>query len=925
MARGRHRPRRRRRPREHRRPGGQLRVLDRLVGRGALAALLLVALVAGLPWGLCRYAWWPLPDHIWAGREAAASLTAPLRASLLHKVVACTLWATWLVCVGGVLRAAGEGLRRAAGGRRPAGAGGPLKVMAAALLGAAALALLPSRGPQAHLAAQKRQITAGAPGDAAPPPEGQDGSDAAAPRENNRAAVVRPPRNGVHDSLWRIADRHLHDGDRWPEIYALNYGRRQADGHALRDPGLIRPGWVLRLPAPRPDPGDEPERGHPPAPPTRPAPPSKGAGTPPSPVTPSSPSPQPPSDTGLHLPEGVFIGAGTATVLAAALLLARRRRRVRSRPGRSAQQAARFAPVIRALRQAGEQHPPRTAAAADPAKAPRLPAAPAGEAAGDIGRDDPEGARITRATPHARVLGVKDGQDLAWDLARSRGLGLVGPGAPDAARALLIDLLSQPRPEGAAEAELVMTAPDAERLLGRHAAEAPSRRLHLVADLPRALQLLETELLSRTRARSGDGTALVPSTGTSQIVLIAAVPAEEQRRLQAILDNGSALGLAGVLIGQWRAGGTLRIRRDGTVGAASPSHAETFAGARLFTVPPEPAAAILDLLAEAAPEQSGKRQSDQDTNTAHTEPEPRTDTPEGPPPPPDAHKEEAPAARTPSTTAPPEDTEPDRRSRRPDQPIRIGLLGRIAITYRAPGAGQGTDITSGLAPKQRELLAYLAVHRDGVQREALTAAIWPQAPYARPSNAFHATLSQLRRSLRQATHGVVLDIVRRADKRYRLDEQQVSADLWELKDEVQAARTSENQDERQAALRRVIGLYTGDFTNEVAGEWQEEPRESLRREYLDSVSALVRLVRDTDPNRALDLLEQARERDRYNEALYRDIARIQAQLQEHDAIPRTLELLKRSLAELDQLPSAVTLRHFEALQAPGQWNNSPSP
>ncbi|WP_235487645.1 LysM peptidoglycan-binding domain-containing protein, partial [Frankia sp. AvcI1] len=56
------------------------------------------------------------------------------------------------------------------------------------------------------------------------------------------------PANGVYDSLWRIADRCLGDGARWPQIWALNHGVVQADGRALTQPGLIRPGWVLRLP-----------------------------------------------------------------------------------------------------------------------------------------------------------------------------------------------------------------------------------------------------------------------------------------------------------------------------------------------------------------------------------------------------------------------------------------------------------------------------------------------------------------------------------------------------------------------------------------------------------------------------------------------------------------------------------------------------
>ncbi|MGW6054447.1 hypothetical protein [Streptomyces sp. NPDC055189] len=925
MARGRHRPGRRRHRREHGTLSAQLAARVELFVRGTLAALLLVALVAGLPWGLCRYVGWPLPDHLPAGREAAASLTAPLNASLLLKVLACVLWATWLAFLGGVLRTAVEGLRRATGGHRPAVAGGPLTVLAAALLGAAALALLPGRVPQASLAAPKRQITADAPSTSLRLPRAeQDGSNPAAPWEKDTTALVRPPLNGVHDSLWRIADRHLDDGGRWPEIYALNYGRRQADGHALIDPGLIRPGWVLRLPAPRPDPGDDPGRGHPPVPPSRPAPPSGGTETPTSPSTPSSAAPQPPGGSGLDLPEGVFIGAGTAAVIAAALLFARRRRRVRYRPGSGAREDLRLAPVIRALRRASAQP---AGSEGRPARTPQAAAAATGAGAGRPGRDAVGCGRARRAAQATtRVLGVKDGQDLAWDLARSRGLGLTGPGALDATRALLLSLMAERPGEGAAEVELLMGAGEAQRLLGRRTAGAAGRRLRIVADLPQALQLMETEILSRTRARSEDATAAGPARVTPQIVLIAVVPAEEERRVQAILDSGAALGMAGILIGQWRPGGTLRVRDDGTVGAASPAHAQAFAGARLFTVPPEPAAAILDLLLEAAAEESATHPFGQDPRASPSVPPPRAADSRQPPAPPGAGEQRAAGAAEDRAPALRGDANPVRRSGDGDRLIRICVLGRVTVTYRAPGGAQPADVTGMMPPKQRELLAHLALQREGARREKLTAAIWPDAPYTRPFNAFHATLSQLRRVLRTTTHGVITGITWRDDTRYGLDERQVSVDLWELKDALRAARTQEGEGGRQAALRQVVDRYAGDFADDVAGEWAEAPRENLRREYLDAVSALVRVLRGTDPDRALDLLEQARERDRYNEAIYRDIARVQAQLEEYDAIPRTLELLKRALAELDQLPGAATLTHFEMLEAGGRPDNrTPEP
>ena len=64
-----------------------------------------------------------------------------------------------------------------------------------------------------------------------------------APASPGGTVVVAPG-----DSLWKLAQAHLGDGDRYPEIFELNAGVLQPDGRALTEPRLIRPGWVLALP-----------------------------------------------------------------------------------------------------------------------------------------------------------------------------------------------------------------------------------------------------------------------------------------------------------------------------------------------------------------------------------------------------------------------------------------------------------------------------------------------------------------------------------------------------------------------------------------------------------------------------------------------------------------------------------------------------
>jgi DNA-binding SARP family transcriptional activator len=51
------------------------------------------------------------------------------------------------------------------------------------------------------------------------------------------------------ESLWSIAEAELGDARRWPEIHEANEGRTFEDGRTLDDPNLIWPGWDLLLPS----------------------------------------------------------------------------------------------------------------------------------------------------------------------------------------------------------------------------------------------------------------------------------------------------------------------------------------------------------------------------------------------------------------------------------------------------------------------------------------------------------------------------------------------------------------------------------------------------------------------------------------------------------------------------------------------------
>ena len=67
---------------------------------------------------------------------------------------------------------------------------------------------------------------------------------------------VQPPEGRHYDTMWGIAERYLGDGMRYKEIVRLNKGGSHSPTIAtLKNPDLIYPGWILKLPADAEGPG----------------------------------------------------------------------------------------------------------------------------------------------------------------------------------------------------------------------------------------------------------------------------------------------------------------------------------------------------------------------------------------------------------------------------------------------------------------------------------------------------------------------------------------------------------------------------------------------------------------------------------------------------------------------------------------------
>lgn len=237
-----------------------------------LAFIALLVLVVGVPGALAVQVGWPLPSGApkldWLQQE----ITVQTFLNVLT-VIVWLAWAQFTACVLVEAKAALSGVGLA--GRVPGA--GPSQLLArqlvAALLlvGATAASLTPGLSQLGHglegnqkgtvaaaqqtpgLFAQQQEQAAGTAAALA-----EQAAQAAAHADTGAASVrdggtkyyrIQPPEGRHHDSLWEIAQRHLGDGRRYKEIYELNKDRVQPDGSRLSEASLIRPGWIMEMPA----------------------------------------------------------------------------------------------------------------------------------------------------------------------------------------------------------------------------------------------------------------------------------------------------------------------------------------------------------------------------------------------------------------------------------------------------------------------------------------------------------------------------------------------------------------------------------------------------------------------------------------------------------------------------------------------------
>ena len=547
---------------------------------------------------------------------------------------------------------------------------------------------------------------------------------------------------------------------------------------------------------------------------------------------------------------------------------------------------------------------------------------PRGETAG--GEPAPTLLALT-GPPTAAVMA-----EAAW----SGGVGLIGPGAAGAARAVLARLLTGSGPMGG----LVFTTEETvAELLPAGAAEGFSMipGVTVFATTAAALTAVEAELLGRNRRLDDAGVdtltdyrRLPDGEPVPAVLLLSHAPSTPglTARAAAGLTLGRDREVGAVWLGSWPPA-TITVS---TTGALALTDTGSPVGQAENLLPADTA----DLLAALLP---GVRDAldvlDPTTLATHIDHEST------------AVDEDGADAAAAVLVELPAESDGDRWGLAGDAVLEVAVLGRVRVTVA--GGGEVT----GLRAKVRELLALLAVHPDGLSTDQISEALWPEAPPGRASNRLSPILAQTRRLLREAAHlngdpatdpqqdqdsnshsASAVDLVPLTDGRYRLHPVLLDTDYRRFTAGLAAAADAGNDsgdgdESYRAALQAAANSYRGEPFDGADYSWAEPIRESLRRQATDALAALAESLTpdnhsdkdpgarsrgqldrpEMDPVEALTALERAIEVDPYNEELYRRIMRLHGGAGRRDAVRRTMRLLEARLLDLDTDPDPATL------------------
>lgn len=389
-------------------------------------------------------------------------------------------------------------------------------------------------------------------------------------------------------------------------------------------------------------------------------------------------------------------------------------------------------------------------------------------------------------------------------------------------------------------------------------------RVTVARTLDEAIGLVHAESVGRIRAEE-DGLSQRDARG----VWLCARADAQQARLRSLFEEAAEHGVHAVLLGYWPFGLSLTVDDDGRV-LSAPSTAEQLTGSYLTTLPLETGPAETSSVEDTAPESALA-----DPALSETDPAPA-------------------------------------RAENADAYPQLTILGPEGI--KADGAE-----LPGLLERRFswEVATYLACHPEGAAADTIIEELWPNEPLMSARKRFTDAVYHLRKALRSASCQPHEKFVLLRMNRYRLDESQLSVDLWEFESVILASRSATDDRERLGLLRRAAELYRGEFAYVGDGLWAESFRHDLRRKAVGALDEAASLVESDNPSMAITMLEDAGRITPWAEEVDRHIMRIYQRLGRADDARNVYETLRERLRRLGEEPGAETRELLQGIVVTG--------
>lgn len=214
------------------------------------------------------------------------------------------------------------------------------------------------------------------------------------------------------------------------------------------------------------------------------------------------------------------------------------------------------------------------------------------------------------------------------------------------------------------------------------------------------------------------------------------------------------------------------------------------------------------------------------------------------------------------------------------RPPSIALLGPLEIAA-------SKRRRRGLRSHTQQLLAYLALHREGATLDELIAAFLPDVDEDKARQRLWEWVSDARAHLGEA--------ILRENEHYRLDREAVAVDLDQFEELLARARTGAGA-ERERLLEQALALVRGQPLAGTDYAWAASDVRRLHAKIVDLLRELGNLRLDSgDPTGALAAAEQAIALDPYNEAAHRVAMQAESILGLRQAIADRYERLCQEL------------------------------